>query len=568
LQDGFASATDEVSGAQVRNALSPQSTGFLGPFLVGFLTLLASLVNFLTYQRYPLLSPEVGILFASLAVLTAAMAVFYMGLRGWLQSIFDGLLVAFLIDLNADVPWLAVAGGVGAFAVGFLAPGRLRPPLTVFGGVVLVTTVLGFGESKPWISIETSTPSATTNSPPMQVNPRLPAIIHLVLDEHLGIEGFPDDPAGQVAANQLREFYLSNDFTVYGHAYSQHLHTINALPDILNFGRDTNFVGDRSGIKLERTKYFTELERSGYQLRIYESDYANFCGEQQPPYCLTYLSNNLQPLLSEPFSLTDKLIFITTKFIGLSDGAEEIDLVYRRRVASLLRRSGLPMPDTLLEQRGSFSIASVPVFEKLIADLSSAKPGTAYFAHILLPHFPYATTRDCETKPRNQWFRRKSLEVAEMRRAAYYEQVRCVTKLVGLALKALEKSDAAGNYTVIVHGDHGSRLTRIDPGLSWRHHVGDADYIASHSTFFAVRVPDGVPKYVVGPLKVSGILENVVVGEFRKIPTLNPEIRPSVILADIHWRPSLEVPMPASFWSRDRPFLEEPGSPIPNPGVH
>ena len=55
------------------------------------------------------------------------------------------------------------------------------------------------------------------------------AVVHLVLDEHIGLKGIPDSaPGGPELREQLRKFYLEHGFRIMAGAYSESLHTVNA----------------------------------------------------------------------------------------------------------------------------------------------------------------------------------------------------------------------------------------------------------------------------------------------------------------------------------------------------
>ena len=40
-------------------------------------------------------------------------------------------------------------------------------------------------------------------------------------------------------------------------------------------------------------------------------------------------------------------------------------------------------------------IPVLPIFDRLIADVSSSPGGTMFFAHLLIPHFPYSVDSEC-----------------------------------------------------------------------------------------------------------------------------------------------------------------------------
>ena len=80
-------------------------------FAGGAAILCASLANFLNYNDYPLLRPEVGIVTAGMLGIAAALAVFYVAQRQWGRSFLEGLLALLFVDLNTDSFLLACAPG-------------------------------------------------------------------------------------------------------------------------------------------------------------------------------------------------------------------------------------------------------------------------------------------------------------------------------------------------------------------------------------------------------------------------------------------------------------------------
>ena len=50
---------------------------------------------------------------------------------------------------------------------------------------------------------------------------RLPLIVHLILDEHIGLEGIPEDLAPASFKDEARTFFTDKGFKVFGGAYSE-----------------------------------------------------------------------------------------------------------------------------------------------------------------------------------------------------------------------------------------------------------------------------------------------------------------------------------------------------------
>jgi arylsulfatase A-like enzyme len=72
----------------------------------------------------------------------------------------------------------------------------------------------------------------------------------------------------------------------------------------------------------------------------------------------------------------------------------------------------------------------------------------------------------------------------------YFDQVRCTYKKLGQILDALFSEGAFSNSTIIILGDHGSRISINAPSTEKRDEISAEDLIDSYSTLFAVRSPD------------------------------------------------------------------------------
>jgi arylsulfatase A-like enzyme len=69
----------------------------------------------------------------------------------------------------------------------------------------------------------------------------------------------------------------------------------------------------------------------------------------------------------------------------------------------------------------------------------------------------------------------------------YFQQVTCTVSLLDELLASISESEALENATIIIHGDHGSRITITDPVSIKREGMTERDYIDAFSTLFAIR---------------------------------------------------------------------------------
>jgi hypothetical protein len=170
----------------------------------------------------------------------------------------------------------------------------------------------------------------------------------------------------------------------------------------------------------------------------------------------------------------------------------------------------------------------LPVFDRLAQDLRASADGDAYFAHLMIPHYPYALDAACRVRPQiedwlyalpvfpeegKNWKHERLLHHLESSRAlryrSYFEQIRCQQTLLDRLLAALTQADLEAQPIVIVHGDHGSRIVRR-PILNWDDAKLPAeDFGDAYSTLFAVRCAGYEPGATRGPHPLQQLLGEV-----------------------------------------------------------
>jgi hypothetical protein len=201
------------------------------------------------------------------------------------------------------------------------------------------------------------------------------------------------------------------------------------------------------------------------------------------------------------------------------------------------------------EEARSSSVGSIAAVDDLSTRLKNARSGNAYFAHLLLPHYPYVVAADCKGLPLSEWKRRLGVWSLEDKQHAYFAQVRCTMSNVDRLLSALAASPAGSNSVVIIHGDHGSRLTRVDPSEDNLGKFGDDDMIAGFSTLFAVRAPGIQPGYFTEPNPTPSLLHEFDRQSFKLAPHPAPPKVHEVTLDDYEWKPRSKARLPGA-WLR------------------
>jgi hypothetical protein len=316
------------------------------------------------------------------------MTALYVGQRQWGRSFLEGLLVAAYLDLSGLGWEIILAAGVLVAGATLWRKATALPALTLFGIVALCT-------GPAYSYLFPSPHSWNGNAKPVTIAPAKPTLVHLIMDEHIGAEGLQGSPEADAMKEELKNFYRNAGAVLYGGAYSQHMHTVNAIPHVLNFGRSLAQSSGMKGSVTGPTQYGQALIDRGYELRILTSDLADLCTNAVFHYCESYGSANLQPLLALPWTVPERAGLIALKFAALSDGVKWGVRLWNRITFPLNRLGARLARLNLNTFTATSSVSGLQAIEKLTKNLSRARPGQAYLAHILLPHYPYVVDSKC-----------------------------------------------------------------------------------------------------------------------------------------------------------------------------
>lgn len=477
-----------MSGMDAQKRTSKSWADAAAPSLI----LLSLLVAFLRYHRYPLPNPET--LLCVLILALTGLAAYGLALlrRETLYPLILGLLILIFADAQFLVvarlaAWTAeispvVAGPallVGFFAYMFLvfAIRRVvgRVAAAVFGVMLLTTVLLPSGRIRAGESVDHVG----------SINPALPPVLHLVLDEQIGLEGIPDSIEGgaQLRAD-LSNLFRRFGFTVYERAFSQYSESQLSLASLVNgevFLQRPDYVrSSLTGYSVDSNRWLSSLAAQGYSLRIYQSGWIDFCdaSDFQPDYCYTYPTNSVSSLLDYDLGPVAKTRLILPRlFKGTFD----------------IFQSSEPQLSAL---------STLSTLERVARDIRSHQSGSAFFVHLMLPHYAYIFDAACRPRPAIEtWanvgdlgFRAAQFNTDEERKfkyPLYFAQVRCLMGALDDLFQEMEELGILDRATVIVHGDHGSRLATksfrfVDP-LD----LTDRDVIDLFSTLLAIHRPGG-----------------------------------------------------------------------------
>lgn len=463
--------------------------------------LLAPVVAFLVGSNYSLARPEAQLWMLGAIVVGAGLGVIAVRASAWPRTVVLTACLALFVDVRlAPVePWqlLLAAAGIALF-VRLL--GENAFPILSAGFAALLVSLLVVPAQAPLQSAS----GADAGARPSRDD--LPPVVVLVLDEHMGLEGIPLDVEGGARTREaVRDVYERHGFRLYTRAYSQYAWTLDSLGNLFNFTAHTKrkaFVeGDDDPYTLGRNLFLLRAAREGYAIRVYQSDYLDFCKTDgaPPEFCLQYKTSSAGSVQGESLTWREKA--------GLIGGSLLSKTVLARGADGLrgaLAKAGLPVgtPEAGLGTLvGPYE--AMKVLDRLEADLVAGARGRVFLAHLTIPHFPYTYDADCgiqrHTPP---WMKsrdaaaRAATDPESRRRERYGRyllQVQCVAHRLDRFFGALEAAGVLDDAVVVLLGDHGTRANERDPRPDNVVSLEPRHLVDSFSALFAARGPGVEP---------------------------------------------------------------------------
>ncbi len=263
--------------------------------LAVFLVFSARFANFLAGRNYGFLHMEILAAFGFLLLL-AALVVLVIALRAEILRPF-ALVILVVVALHTEIELLVpealtshlapeVATAVESMA--FLLPAAviawvLRAHISkivavVFGVMVLSSILLPQPRFEAITVVEQEQVATTDRGP----------IIHLILDQQIGIDGLVDAiPGAAEMRGELLTLYENAGFRVYGSAFTHFPATLESLPNLMNNSvqpsayRWVRRVKGRN--KLTKNRWFQYLKAQGYAIEVLQTHYIDFCADPAAP---------------------------------------------------------------------------------------------------------------------------------------------------------------------------------------------------------------------------------------------------------------------------------------------
>ena len=479
-------------------------------------------LGYLNFHNYPITSSE-GLAVTLLFALTGALLGYgvYRIKNEHLQCMLHLLFLAIAVDFNTvlttNIVWIEKLAGIShslpalallvfAFFLIFLFFLSIRSNLSF----ILFVSYLVFFTSALLLPAPSMPSGEQISKQSGHSNVDLPSTLHLVLDGHIGIEGIPTTLEGGMQLRQrLSKFYNKWGFQSHEKAYSQHVLTQDSLSTLFNGASNiTDKIHIASGqptghrFKLVENRYFENQAKSGYEIRIIQSDYLDFCNSDGLPiaYCYDYPAVSPAAMSSADLPIWLKTIrlvrsyFNNSLFVILLDKLVNKNSTHQTSISS---KSNQRVPVKY------FNTALTHTVRLVNEQLQSHPDGALIFAHLLIPHAPFIWDAQCNIRldkklwlpalSRAQGKIRDVNQVRDSKYLNYFDQIDCVINQLDELFTELSAKNIFSELRIIIHGDHGSRLTIEKPIIDNLDTVSNTDIIDSFSTIFAIRDPSHPP---------------------------------------------------------------------------
>jgi hypothetical protein len=334
------------------------------------------------------------------------------------------------------------------------------------------------------------------------VSARSGRLVHLILDGFTGISGIPEDIVGGPALkSEIEDFFRSYDFALHPNAISEYAVTRNSISGILNYEASSTperHIHGKRPVVLKDNAYFERLHERGFEINVHQSTYLDFCAETPVPLasCLTYRHDGTDWLRTSSLNDSQKLSVLLGMYLNLPGFFESVWKAYVD-LRGLSAKIGIPLPAVMVWDGTPAPIAAMSALDHYRETVLSAPPGTAHFAHLLLPHGPFVYDSNCQLREKPlSWLGSHPLHQKastpagrELRYREYFPQVRCTLRELRRLFDGLKAEGKWADTEIILHSDHGSRIYETAPRERNRERLTGRDLNDGFSTLFAAKSP-------------------------------------------------------------------------------
>ena len=506
-----------------------------------FLLLITPFASYLQFNRLAVTNPEVilaVVAIVAVALLLGAVSVLSPALT---VVVLAGLLT-FFIDIQAREPGLKRLG-LAFIALSVVLWLLRRHAARIVS--LMMATMLALSFVPPRSQAASPDTASIAGGAPSERSD-LPLVVHLMMDEYIGPEGVPMDLAPEGFKQQFQDFYIDRGFRLFGKAYSEYPKTMWSIPELLNLS-PTHFAPDLmsadssdNNYHLARNDYFDRMARVGYNVHVYQSSFIDLCPDNGPATCRTYSTSSLDMLPRLNVPVTTKLAIIGGTFLGQSEAYSRGKEKYQTTRLRLLH-AHINLPKWNWEQGTPAPVGTMPMFDAVADELSKAQRGTFVFAHFLLPHYPYVYDASCEQPRASTFLNRNDYDRANVpggimnvpdgradRYRGYFQQMLCAQKKVDALIAAIPPS-LRQDAIIIVQGDHGSRISLVDPTTVAKVEPSASDYADMFSTLFAVHSPSIERGYDTRVTPITCLLRSLAQSDFKSLSGTDSCSTPNIV---------------------------------------
>lgn len=448
-----------------------KALGYL--FYVCTLALLYPFLAFLWHHQYPILRADVFLTSLALLCVAGFTVVLNCFLPEFCRHILNSLVLTLALSILTGATFvMSLLFFIVLYGVFILFSTQVLPIFAIMLSAMCVTLLI----QHHW-------PTAQQN---VAIKRELPPILHIVLDEAAGY--LPN----KKIQDQFATTFKSYGFKYYPKTYARFIYTHFTLPSLFNFIQAPSPIEHwlkfasiqpnhlLSRIMLKKNAYFDALKKNGYRLHIIESSYLDVYPKQQK-YAYTPCSVNA--FIDANLSVWQHSKILIANFLAQSD-----------LLAAFSYQSGIFYVDS-----SATVCTSLQVIERVKQEASSLSNGDFLYVHLLLPHYPYFYDEKCRVVNRpavqakrfiGPYNQRNTPDSRQQHYRAYLQQYQCTLHQVIAILDRLKARGIYDSSIIVIHGDHGSRISLRDPVEKIRAQLTQQDFIDSYSTLFTIKIPD------------------------------------------------------------------------------
>jgi hypothetical protein len=226
-------------------------------------------------------------------------------------------------------------------------------------------------------------------------------VVHLILDGFSGPPGIPQDIHGGAALRaEISDFFQAYDFDFHPNAISEYVSSMSSISTLLNYtaGSDPErYFHSKRPIIVSHNAYFEGLYARGFEINVYQTTYMDYCQESPvpPASCYSFRYDATDWLRSAQLSDYQKMNVLLGLYLNLPGMLESGWKAYTA-LRTALSRVGVQLPDVMAWDGNLTPVSTMSVMNDFREAVISGPRGSAHFAHLMLPHGPYAFDDQCE----------------------------------------------------------------------------------------------------------------------------------------------------------------------------